>query len=158
MKKRLQNILFILILPVLCFSQQTLVKGTVLDDITRQPLPDVTVSIENSLLSTKTDANGAFLFDSQLPLGEQILKLEKVGYVTKRYPIIINEGALLEIYGTTLEYDQSDKTDLYVISISDDNLNSDNDGLTDNVSGLLQVIGITVDVFVGQDRMRCGSG
>ena len=45
----------------------------------------------------------------------------------------------------TLDFDTSDKKDLFIISISDDNLNSEDDGLTDNISGLLQA---SRDVFL----------
>ncbi|WP_313791180.1 hypothetical protein [Lacinutrix neustonica] len=45
----------------------------------------------------------------------------------------------------TLTYNASDKKDLYIISISDDQLNSEEDGLTSNVSGLLQS---SKDVFL----------
>jgi len=131
--------------PLLGWTQTTVVKGNVIDGTTLKALPEVLISIENSTFSVKTDPNGAFLLSGNLPLGEQTLKLEKTGYISKRYPIIINEYQSLEIYGMTLDYNQSDKTDLYVISISDDNLNSDEDGLTDNISGLLQA---SRDVFL----------
>ncbi|MEM1001284.1 MAG: TonB-dependent receptor, partial [Bacteroidota bacterium] len=145
MKKRLECLFLLLLLSVAGWTQQTIVKGSVLEGTTLEPLPDVTISIENTFLSIKSDANGLFIFSNNLPLGEQILKLEKVGYIPKRYPIIINEGKTLEIKGMTLDYNQSDKTDLYVISISDDNLNSEDDGLTDNISGLLQA---SRDIFL----------
>ena len=120
------------------YSQQTIVKGSVLDDNSGDPIPDVTITIENTLLIQKTDAKGEFIFSVNLAIGDQVLKIEKAGYVTKRYPVIINEGQTVDISGITLGYDQSDKKDLFIISISDDNLNSEDDGLTDNVSGLLQ--------------------
>ena len=74
-----------------------------------------------------------------------MLKIEKIGYETKRYPIVINEGKTVDISGMTMDYDPTDKKDLYTISISDDNLNSEDDGLTDNISGLLQA---SRDVFL----------
>ncbi len=119
------------------FSQQTVVKGSVLDGTTGDPIPDVTITIEETLHVTTTDANGEFSFTVDVPLGEQVLKIEKKGYVTKRYPIVVNEGKTVDISGMTLDFDDSDK-DSFIISISDDNLNSEDDGLTDNISGLLQ--------------------
>ena len=119
------------------FAQDTIVKGSVLDGTTGEPIPDVTITIEETGQSVKTDANGEFQFKTIVPLGEQVLKVEKSGYVTKRYPIVVNEGETVDISGMTLDFD-SDKTDSFVISISDDNLNSEDDGLTDNISGLLQ--------------------
>lgn len=109
-----------------------------MDGTTGEPIPDVTITIEETQQTVKTDSRGEFSFTTNVPLGEQVLKVEKVGFVTKRYPIIVNEGQTVDISGMTLDYDQSDKKDLFVISISDDNLNSEDDGLTDNISGLLQ--------------------
>ena len=111
------------------FAQDTIVKGSVLDGTTGEPIPDVTITIEETGQSVKTDANGEFQFKTIVPLGEQVLKVEKSGYVTKRYPIVVNEGETVDISGMTLDFD-SDKTDSFVISISDDNLNSEDDGLT----------------------------
>ncbi|MGB6267486.1 MAG: TonB-dependent receptor, partial [Olleya sp.] len=119
-------------------AQDTIVKGSVIDAVTNEPLPNVTVTIEGSGLSAKTDALGQFIFNKEIPLGEQILKIEQVDYTSKRYPIIVNQGQTVDIQDMTLAYNASDKKDLYIISISDDQLNSEDDGLTSNVSGLLQ--------------------
>ena len=145
MKKSFLLFLFGIAFTFSSFSQQTIVKGSVLDGTTGEPIPDVTISIEETGQSTKTDAKGEFSFTENIPLGEQVLKVEKIGYVTKRYPIIVNEGQTVDISGMTLDFDASDKKDLFIISISDDNLNSEDDGLTDNISGLLQA---SRDVFL----------
>lgn len=120
------------------FAQDTIIKGSVLNGASGDPIPNVTITIEETTQSTTTDSNGAFQFMTIVPLGEQILKVEKTGYKTKRYPIVVNEGKTVDISGITLDYDQSERKDLFIISISEDNLNSEDDGLTDNVSGLLQ--------------------
>jgi len=145
MKKSFLLFLFGMAFSLSSFAQQTLVKGSVLDGTTGEPIPDVTVTIEGTELSMTTDAKGEFSFLSNVPLGEQMLKIEKIGYETKRYPIVINEGKTVDISGMTMDYDPTDKKDLYTISISDDNLNSEDDGLTDNISGLLQA---SRDVFL----------
>ncbi|WP_299115941.1 TonB-dependent receptor [uncultured Winogradskyella sp.] len=145
MKKSFLLFLFGIAFSLTSFAQQTLVKGSVLDGTTGEPIPDVTVTIEGTDLSTTTDAKGEFSFSANVPLGEQVLKIEKIGYETKRYPIVVNEGQTVDIAGMTLDYDPTDKKDLYTISISDDNLNSEDDGLTDNISGLLQA---SRDVFL----------
>ena len=138
MKKSFLLFLFTIAFSFTSFAQQTIVKGSVLDGTTGEPIPDVTITIEETGQTKKTDAKGVFSFVQNVPLGEQVLKVEKVDYVTKRYPIVVNEGQTVDISGMTLDYDQSDKKDLFTISISDDNLNSEEDGLTDNISGLLQ--------------------
>ena len=127
-----------------CFSffsaiaQQTIIKGSVRDAISFELIPDVTVTIEGTELIKQTDANGEFIFINNIPLGEQILKVQKLGLITKRYPIVVNEGQIVNITDITLEKDTSSNKDLFIISISEDNLNSEDDGLTDNISGLLQ--------------------
>ena len=145
MKKSFLIFLFSIAFTLISFAQQTIIKGSVLDGTTGEPIPDVTITIEETEQTLKTNAKGEFSFSQNVPLGEQVLKVEKVGYVTKRYPIIVNEGKTVDISGMTLDFDTSDKKDLFVISISDDNLNSEDDGLTDNVSGLLQA---SRDVFL----------
>ena len=127
------------------FAQNTIIKGSVLDGTTGEPIPDVTITIEETGQVVKTDINGEFQFPGIVPLGEQFLKIEKQDYETKRYPIVVNQGKTVDISGMTLDYDSSDKKDLFIISISDDNLNSEDDGLTDNISGLLQA---SRDVFL----------
>ncbi|WP_296312932.1 carboxypeptidase-like regulatory domain-containing protein [Winogradskyella sp. UBA3174] len=145
MKKSFLLFLFGIAFSLTNFAQQTIVKGSVLDGTTGNPIPDVTITIEETRQTTKTNGRGEFSFTTNVPLGEQVLKVEIVGYVTKRYPIIVNEGKTVDISGMTLDYDSSDKKDLFIISISDDNLNSEDDGLTDNISGLLQA---SRDVFL----------
>ena len=145
MKKSFFIFLFGMFTMLTGFAQDTIIKGSVLDGTSGEPIPDVTVTIEETGQSVKTDANGEFQFQGLVPLGEQVLKIEKVDYATKRYPIVVNEGQTVDISGMTLDYDSSDKKDLFIISISDDNLNSEDDGLTDNVSGLLQA---SRDVFL----------
>ncbi|MCF6294373.1 MAG: carboxypeptidase-like regulatory domain-containing protein [Flavobacteriaceae bacterium] len=145
MKKRLFIILLGIFSAFTTFAQETIVKGSVLDATTGKPIPDVTITIEETSQIATTNVNGEFQFTAILPLGEQVLKIEKIGYVTKRYPIVINEGKTVDISGMTLEFDNSDKKDSFIISISDDELNSEDDGLTDNISGLLQA---SRDVFL----------
>ncbi len=120
------------------FAQQTIVKGRVKDAVTNEPISNVTVIIEASNLSTNTDFFGQFMFNAGIPLGEQILKIEALDYGTKRYPIIVNEGQTVDIQEMTLTYNANDKKELYIISISDDQLTSEDDGISNNVSGLLQ--------------------
>lgn len=138
MKKKFLFLLFGICLTATAFAQFTIVKGSVLDANTGEPIPDATITIEETQLTTKTNALGEFSFSENLPLGEQILKVEASDYTTKRFPIVVNEGGTVDLQGITLEYDASDKRDLFIISISDDNLLGDDNGLVDNISGLLQ--------------------
>lgn len=114
-----------------------------LDALTFESLENVSVTIENSNLSMETNILGEFLFDKKLPLGEQMLRVSKVGYISKRFPIIINENETVDIAGITLDLDTTATSNLFTITLSDDELNDDSSG-ADNISGLLAS---SLDVF-----------
>jgi len=142
MKKSLFIFLFGIFSTVSVFAQETVVKGSVTETISFEPIPNVTVTVEGTVLSVETNASGEFQFLEQVPLGEQVLNISKPGYTSKRYPIVVNEGQTLNITDMTLTKDVSD-VDLFTISLTDDELDSDDSGL-DNISGLLQS---SLDVF-----------
>lgn len=124
-------------------GQQTIINGSVKEELTFKPLPNVIITIEETNRTTATDALGEFVFLENLPLGEQVLRVSKDGYITKRYPIVVNEGKVLDISDMTLAVDVSKSADLYTISLTDDELDDDMGG-ADNISGLLQS---SLDVF-----------
>ncbi|WP_345190924.1 TonB-dependent receptor [Algibacter agarivorans] len=138
------SLIFLLgIFSMSLFAQQTLVKGSVKDALSFEPVEGVTITIEETDLYLLTDANGEFLFNKNVPLGEQILRISKTGYISKRFPIVVNEGKTVNITDMTLDRDASDAGDLFVITLSDDELNDDTSG-ADNISGLLAS---SLDVF-----------
>jgi len=143
MKKTFLILLFGVFSIFSAIGQQTVIKGSVTDSTTGEPILDVTVTIEETLQSTLTDSNGEFSFTSNVPLGEQVLKLEKRGFLTNRYPIVVNEGRTVDITDMTLEFDKGDTSDMFTISLSDDELDNDTSG-SDNISGLLSS---SFDVF-----------
>ncbi|GGG38570.1 TonB-dependent receptor [Bizionia arctica] len=136
MKKRLFIFLFGIISTVTAVAQETVVKGSVTEAISFEPIPGVTIAVEGTVITVETDSNGEFQFLEQVPLGEQVLNLSRSGYTSKRYPVVINEGQVLNITDMTLSKDVADDA-LFTITLSDDELDSDDSGL-DNVSGLLQ--------------------
>tara|TARA_R110000751_G_scaffold14621_2_gene47326 strand:- start:234835 stop:237642 length:2808 start_codon:yes stop_codon:yes gene_type:complete len=143
MKKSFLIFLFGIFSTFTLVAQQTTVKGSVKDAVTDEPIPDVTVSIQKTVLTEKTDGFGQFTFKNEVPLGEQILKIEKDGFTTKFYPIIINEGKTLDIQDMTLDLAVTNEQDLFTITLSDDELNDDTSG-SDNISGLLSA---SQDIF-----------
>lgn len=124
-------------------AQNTVVKGSVLEDITFTPIYGVKISIEKTHLETFTNSFGAFVFSEVDIYGEQILVVSKSGYIKKRFPIVVNKGAVVDISGMTLEKDPFETADLFTIVLSEDELNDDASG-ADNVSGLLAA---SLDVF-----------
>ena len=69
--------------------------------------------------------------------------ISKEGFVTKRFPIVINEGKILDISDMSLNIDVTKQQDLFTITLTDDELNDDDSG-ADNISGLLSS---SLDVF-----------
>ncbi|MFC0603616.1 carboxypeptidase regulatory-like domain-containing protein [Winogradskyella pulchriflava] len=143
MKKSLIILLFGVLSSFTMVAQSTIIKGSVKDATSSEPIPDVTITIEETNLTTQTDGLGEFIFSSNVPLGEQVLRLSKPGYTTKRYPIIVNEGKTINITDMSLDVEQSAAQDLFTITLSDDELNNDTSG-ADNISGLLAS---SMDVF-----------
>lgn len=143
MKKKSLIFLFGFFSIFTAFSQQTLVKGSVKEAISLEPIVDVLVTIEETDQTTQTNAFGEFEFTLNIPLGEQVLRISKIGYVTRRYPIVVNENQTVNITDMILEVDDSSAEELFTITLSDDQLDNDESG-ADNISGLLAS---SLDVF-----------
>jgi hypothetical protein len=145
MTKSIYFSIFLLVFGI-TFAQQTSVSGIVVDSTNESPIPEVTVTIEGSLLSANTNVNGKFeISGTELPLGEQILVVKKEGFITKSYPIVLTEGENLDLETLFLKVDISEETEqIGIISLSDNELAGD-DSVLFNVSGLLQS---TRDVFL----------
>ena len=124
-------------------AQQTVVKGSVVDGVTGNPLDGVTVTIESTGQKTTTNKLGVFQYPEAPELGEQFLVLTKDGFGTKRFPIIVKEGEILDIADMSLNVDITKQQDLFTITLTDDELNDDDSG-ADNISGLLSS---SLDVF-----------
>ena len=124
------------------FAQQTTVQGVVKDSQTLEPMSEVMVEIEGSILSTMTNQQGEFSFSADVPDGNQTLILTKTNYLNLYYPIVITSGELVNIDELFLELD-NENDELFTITLSDDELNDDTSG-ADNISGLLSA---SQDIF-----------
>ena len=144
MKQFMFSLLFLIAgLPVLA---QSSVKGKVIDAITTEALPDVELSIQGGNRSVRTDGNGMFMLDN-VELGDQILVVVKNGFITKRLPIILQEGQVLNIETILMDVDVSaEQQQIGLISLSDNEISGDDDDSGSfNVSGLLTA---SRDVFL----------
>lgn len=143
---RLGVFLFIFIsVTALLPAQNIAVTGTVIDEKTSRPIPQVTVVVDGTIDSVFTNENGLFSFSHPIPPGEQILIFKKVGYITKRFPVTIEEGKTKDVGKVFLLPDRSESPlETAVVILSETELNSDN-GRFDNISGLLYA---TKDVFL----------
>ena len=139
---------YILSLVLICFSiisgfaQQTTVQGVVKDSQTLEPMSEVMVEIEGSILYTTTNQQGEFSFSADVPDGNQTLILTKTNYLNLYYPIVISSGELVNMGELFLEL-ENENDELFTITLSDDELNDDTSG-ADNISGLLSA---SQDIF-----------
>jgi hypothetical protein len=127
-------------------AQTTTVKGTVVRDANEDPVGNVEITIKGTLLSVITNNKGQFeITGGQIPLGEQILIVSKKSYITKRYPIVVNQNETLDLGLLYIKRDISDEAEqIGIISLSDNELATD-DNVLFNVAGLLQS---TEDTFL----------
>lgn len=146
MKKHILTFLFCFSVFSFSQAQEATVKGRVIDSNSGDPVPSATISIEESVFTTTTDANGTFtITESNLPLGEQILFVEKTAYNSLRIPITIQSGGTLNLDPILMEVDFTEaQAQIGIITLADDELDEDEGG-ADNISGLLQA---SKDVFL----------
>ncbi len=146
MKKFIVVFCIVLLSSFSLFAQSATVKGKVVDSNSTEVVPDVTIGLETTVYTTTTDATGMFtLSGADLPLGEQVLTVSKDGYVAQRIQITIDAGQTLNLGSVLLVFDYTAvEAQIGVISLSDNELDED-EGSSNNVSGLLQA---SRDVFL----------
>ena len=142
MKNYSLSLLFVFFSTIYGFAQQTIVQGVVKDIRSSEPIAEVLVEIEGSIVTTRTNNLGEFSFSSDIPDGNQTIKLTKSNYINLYYPIVINNGETINIGEIFLEFDD-ENDELFTITLSDDELNDDTSG-ADNISGLLSA---SQDIF-----------
>ena len=142
MKNYSLSLLFVFFSTIYGFAQQTIVQGVVKDIRSSEPIAEVLVEIEGSIVTTRTNNLGEFSFSSDIPDGNQTIKLTKSNYINLYYSIVIKNGETINIGEISLEFDD-ENDELFTITLSDDELNDDTSG-ADNISGLLSA---SQDIF-----------
>jgi len=137
--KGFSTIVYMLFLCCLSAQAQKLyIKGKVISSITTENLSEVKIKLIKSHFETYTDSKGEFVLDCGLfSLGEHIVEVSKIGYITKRFPITSNKEKSIVLSTISLDKDFSqDQGDIATISLFDEDL--DDTEFTNTVSGLLQ--------------------
>ncbi len=156
MKKLVISLLFVMQVCVAFAQSGTGITGTVVDSKTQKPLQNVVASIQNSNLTTVTDATGKFVFN-QVAAGSQLVVVKTSGYKDQLIAAEVAEGQMLDLGVIVFEQDITEEQQLSLITITDNDLGDDNSG-SENTAGLLQA---SRDVFQqaaafnwGQARFR----
>src|SRR5690606_11747576 len=133
----LRNYLYIFFFfkSFLMFSQEEFnIIGKVVDDLTRDPMVNSDISIENSTAKTKTNIRGAFIL-SDISRGNHILLIDMHGYKSKRISININD-ITLDLGVISLEKDIIQDASANLIQLTENDLSDGSEA--ENASGLLQ--------------------
>ncbi|WP_026932758.1 carboxypeptidase-like regulatory domain-containing protein [Christiangramia echinicola] len=126
-------------------SQNSAIKGRLVDAITDVPLPQVKIAIQGSFTETLTEADGTFSIGLEtIAIQEVILIISRTGYITKRLPVkITSEIKTLE--KILLQPDEfQERSQQSTITLSESEILSE-EGEFDNISGILQS---TRDVYL----------
>jgi len=142
MKNYSLSLLFVFFSTTYGFAQQTFIQGVVKDIRNSEPIAEVLVEIQGSIVTTRTNNSGEFSFSSDIPDGSQTITFTKSNYINLYYPIVIKSGETINIGEIFLEFDD-ENDELFTITLSDDELNDDTSG-ADNISGLLSA---SQDIF-----------
>lgn len=134
MKKIITTLLFSLCCFFGIYAQNS-VKGVVVDGKDEKPIKGVTVAIKDTSVSVLTNDNGAFIIEN-LTNGNYIVEISYKGYETQNFPLELS-GLPVDLSTIYLYKDIEELSDISIVNITDDELNSD-DGFIDNVAGLLQ--------------------
>ena len=136
MKKFVISTLFVM-QAFIGFAQTTTgLTGKVVDSKTQKPLQNVVASIQNTTLTSLTDANGTFSF-KDVTVGSQLLQIKSSGYKDQLLSVEIEAGKILDLGVVVLEEDITSEQQLSLITITENDLGDDNSG-SESTSGLLQ--------------------
>ena len=102
-------ILLVLLFPVISFAQKTIVEGVVLDGLSGEPMPFVTVRYQDAKIGTITDTLGHYSIDTYYATDSLIFSYS--GYVRKTIAVELEISQVLNI---TLEILQTDVQEVYV--------------------------------------------
>ncbi len=107
-----QVFLFLLFfVPILSFGQKTKVEGVVLDGLTGEPMPFVSVHFQDSKIGTLTDDLGHYLIDTYY--GTDSLVFYSSGYLKQTVAVKRDEAQEINV---TLNVQQSDIEEVIVVA------------------------------------------
>ena len=136
MKKLVLSTLFVLQTFFVFAQSNTGVTGKVIDSKTLMPMRNVVTSIQNTNLTSMTDALGTFSIKSEIS-GTQLLKISSSGFKDQLLSIEIIEGELLDLGVVVLDEDITAEQQLSLVTLTEGDLGDDNSG-SESTAGLLQ--------------------
>ena len=77
-------------------SSDACITGQITDNKSKEPLPDINVSVKGTTIGTMTDASGTFKLEN-LPAGNLVLEFRTVGYQTLTKKVTVDNNKTTEI-------------------------------------------------------------
>ena len=130
-------------------QEKGVIYGIVIDNRTKNPVINGSITIEEAKISTTTDIDGAFELEVGIE-GEYILRVTASDFAIKRIPITL-ENQNLDMGALYLERDISVEQTDNLITLTDSELLDDE--VSSNSSGLLQA---TRDIFLNRAAFDFG--
>lgn len=115
MIKKIILFCFFFSFSVVNFSQIINFEGTVIDK-TAEPVENAIVTIEGTEFSMKTDEEGKFLFKEEIPLGERIITVTSLGFITKVFTVVVEKGKNIVVEEVTIKLTKDEKRRRWVMS------------------------------------------
>jgi hypothetical protein len=143
MKKLVISTLFVLQVFFVFAQNNTGFTGKVLDSKTQKPLQNVVASIQNTNLTTLTDASGVFTF-KEVAIGSQLLQIKSSGYKDQLLSVEAVAGKILDLGVVVMEEDITTEQQLSLVTITESALSDEGSG-SESTAGLLQA---SKDVFL----------
>ena len=136
MKKLVISMFFMMQVCFVFAQSESGFSGKVVDSKTQKALQNVIASVQNTSLTEVTDSQGRFIFKS-VPLGSQLLLIKSFGYKDQLLNVEVVRGKMLDLGTIVLDEDITQEEQNSLITISDNELEDDNNG-SENTSSLLQ--------------------
>lgn len=106
--KRILTTYFLSSFTFILFSQTINFKGTIIDEASA-PVENANVTIEDTDFSKKTDKEGKFVFDEEIPLGENIVTVTGVGFETKFFTIVVSKNRNIVVEEIQMHFTKNEK-------------------------------------------------
>lgn len=107
--KSLLSLFLFLSITTMGLAQNLTFQSELREEESLEPVADAIVTIEGTILATKTDENGQFLFEDPIPFGEHTVSAVKEGYETKYFLINSQPDVGIVIEYVTIELTKEEK-------------------------------------------------
>jgi hypothetical protein len=135
-----KSFLSIVLLMLFGFSKAqdgSTLEGKVLDSKALKALPSAVVTVQNTTLLQLTTSEGAFFFPN-VPVGKHYVSIKAEGYESQLLEIEVKAKEGYNMGEVILKFDLTDEVAINLVTLSENDLSSDDSSGGDNTAGLLQ--------------------